>query len=97
MTPAALDALLSRAAALGATLDFVLEHSNGYIPVIVKWTDERRKTLCGPWSDLLTCWGVWSLYGEWRVFDYEISGDIVQIHIKEPMKGGAYGKGQTHS
>lgn len=93
MTPAALDALLSRAAALGSTLDFVLERMNGYIPVIVRWSDDHRKTLCGPWSNLLECCGVWSLYGEWRVFDYEIYVDIVQIHIKEPMKGGAHGEG----
>lgn len=92
MTPAALDALLSRACALGSTLDYVLDNANGFIPVIIRWTDDRRKTLCGPWSSLLQCCGVWGLYGSWRVFDYEISGDIVQIHIKEPMKGGAHGE-----
>lgn len=92
MTPAALDALLSRACALGATLDYVLDNANGFIPVIIRWTDDRRKTLCGPWSSLLQCCCVWGLYGNWRVFDYEISGDIAQIHIKEPMKGGAHGE-----
>lgn len=95
MTPAALDGLLSRACALGSTLDYVLSNMNGRIPCIIKWEENHRRTVCGPWNNFMDCADCWYEYRRWRVFDYELyeyDPPNVLLHIKEPMKGGAYGE-----
>lgn len=99
MTPAALDALLSRACALGSTLEHVLAHMNSYVPCIVKWDNERRKSLCGPWNSFADCARVWNAYAHWIVFDYEIyeyENPTVIIHIKRYESGVKNGEGQAY-
>ena len=97
MTPESLDALLSRACALGATLGYVLERMNGKIPAIVVWNDEGRKTVCGPWHSLMECSYKWAEYYRWTVFDFEIHREgqqIVVLHIKKYERSDSNGEGK---
>lgn len=99
MTPPALDALLSRACSLGSTLEYVLAHMNSYVPLIVRWDGDYRKSLCGPWNDFMTCTRVWYAYRHWVVFDYELyenENPTVIIHITRYESGVKNGESEAH-
>lgn len=83
------DYTLSRACALGSSLEWVLNRiTAACVPVVVLWEDDARKTLCGPWVSMGRYIGTIEGYTQYVVFDYEILEGMtpadrnVVIHIK---------------
>lgn len=98
MTPDAMDALLTRACAMGSTLEYVLSNMNGRVPCIIKWEDDHRRSICGPWNDFMHNAECWDKYRDWHVFDYELyeyDPPNLILHIKEYERSDTNGKGQT--
>lgn len=91
-----LELMLSAACANGSSLEYVGRNIIG-VPVIVRWTADKRATMCGPWSTMADVLATFTEYRLWQVFDYEFLDDALVLHVKKYERREGNGTGNTHT